>query len=138
MSCVNADCEAERKGWVTVLDMQGNEKHAQSARLIEQDSGRRFIRLESEDALDWFDANGARAGMTLTPQLHDMLAAVPRGFVIYLFPPGQQCFRPHMDREVSFLHRYPRGRTYEHVNHKDFEEDFNESADRVGVLQQRG
>ena len=137
MTCQNVNCEAERKGWVTVLDVQGDEKAAISARYIEQDSGKRFIKLHADDALGWFDKHAAEEGVTLTPRLHDMIAAMPRTFVIYLFFPGQSCFKPHLDREVVFTHEV-NGRRRVHARPADWNEHFNEEAYRVNRERQKG
>jgi len=136
MSCVNANCEAERKGWVTVLDVQGDAKHAKAARWIEGDSGRQFTRLDPETAIEWIDSHGEGRGITLTPELLNLIAATPRGMAIYLFPPHQQCFRLHKDREVTFVHQRGNDKRV-HINPLDFNEDFNESAYEAGVLRQR-
>lgn len=133
MTCQNAHCDAEANGWVSALDVHGNEKHAQAARLIENDSGKRFIKLRAEDALDWFAKHGDTEGVTLTPRLHDMIAACPRSFVLYLFPPGQACFKRHLDREVVFSHG-----ARIHERFEDYREDWDETADRVNRLIRAG
>ena len=138
MSCQNANCENERKGWVTVLNVQGDAQHAVAARFLEQDSGRRYIKLAPDDAADWFAVHGADAGMTLTPRLQDLIAAAPSGFLLYLFPPGQPCFRRHLDREVVFQHAGARGAKRLFENPRDFNESHNEEADKVNLLRQRG
>ena len=138
MSCQNANCENERKGWVTVLNVAGDEKHAAAARLIEQDSGKKYLKLDPDAALEWLAVHGADYGMTLTPRLHDLITACPRGFLLYLFPPGQPCFKRHLDREVSFAHRTPRGVVRVHERPLDFNEHHNEVAYAINQERQRG
>ena len=138
MSCQNANCENERNGWVTVLNVAGDEKHTAAARLIEQDSGKNYLKLDPEGAIEWVAVHGTDYGITLTPRLHDLIAACPRGFLLYLFPPGQACFKRHLDREVVFAHRTPRGVVRVHARPLDFNEHHNEEAYRINLERQRG
>ena len=151
MSCQDAHCEAQRDGWVTVLDPE-DEKHARYMRWIEGDQGRHYIKLRSATAAEWVLAYGASRGVTdHSGKLAEVLSNTPPGLVVYLFPPGQQCFKPHIDREVVFRketgisQRAGMGSRfvatqegYVHANPHDFTEDMNETAYRANVLRQRG
>ena len=137
MSCVNAHCDAERNGWVTVLDPTV-EKHVKAANWIKNDTGRRYIELDSADAVDWVVQNGRQQGITDDEgKLIGILQRTPPGMVVFIFPPGQQCFRPHLDREVVFVHQTPR-ETRVHTRPVDWNEHFNEEADRLNRVIQRG
>lgn len=137
MTCKDADCEAERKGWVMVLDVEGDAKQAEGARRIERDSGRKFVKLDPLHALDWLTANGADHGITVTPELHNLIAATPSGRVMFLFPPGQACFRQHLDREVVFVHQKGSDKRI-HARPTDFNEHFNIEADKINRLIKAG
>jgi hypothetical protein len=134
MSCGDVRCAAQRDGWLTTLDPEDG-KHVAMMRWIEGDSGRKFFKLHSEDAAEWVARYGATKGITdHAGTLAGILQRTPPGLVSYLFPPGQQCFRPHIDREVTFSHVTPRS-NYVHATPKDWEEDMEETADAVGVLE---
>ena len=135
-SCLDVHCEAEANGWITVLD-PSVEKHASAMRWIKGDQGRRFIELRSEDALEYV-TNHADTGFTGNAvKLTEVLKRTPPGMVVFIFYPGQQCFRPHLDREVVFAHQ-TKARVYTHANDKDFKEHFDQEADRVNRMVQRG
>lgn len=145
MTCVEAHCEHERTGWAVVLDPT-TEKHAKAARWIEGDSGREFVKLAAESALDWLVGHGHEKGITLTPALRQLIARTPPGMLVFLFPPGQQCFRPHLDREVVFAHqRVGIAGGAEHVvgarvhtRAEDYIEHWNDESYRVNKLLRRG
>jgi hypothetical protein len=138
MSCRDAGCENERSGWAVVLDPD-DAKHAGAMRFIEGNSGRRFIKLGSDDAADWIANHAAAQGVTDNAgRLATLVANTAPGLVIYVFPPGQQCFRIHVDREVQFTHRDRRGVMRLHDRPVDFNEHMNEEGDRVNRLLQRG
>lgn len=137
MTCQQANCEAERIGWVMVLDVYGDEKHRKGAEFIEQDGGRRYFKATSDTALEWLDARGAASGITVTPRLRNLLAAAPRGMVVYLFPPGQPCFKPHLDREVGFIHQQGDAKRV-HQRFEDYAEHWNEERYRVNRMLQKG
>lgn len=137
MSCQNAGCEQERDGWAMVLD-PSQEKHRKAIDFIEKDSGRKYLLMRSEDAANTIAHIGHTLDITHVQALREVAERTPPGMLLYVFSRGQQCFRRHLDREVAFIHRQPRGQVYVHANHKDFEEDFNITADAVGVLAQRG
>lgn len=136
MTCVEAHCAAEANGWVSVLD-PANAQHAASIKYITDDSGRRYLLLRSGDALEHLEARGDVAGITVTPALRTLLERTPAGFLVFLFFPGQQCFRPHLDREVLFAHQQ-RDQVRIHTRPLDFNEQFNEEGDRVNELLKRG
>lgn len=136
MTCVEAHCAQEREGWVTILDA-ADETHQGMAKLIREESGRRYHEVRSEDALEFVDAHGARIGMVNLEPLKAVLERTPPGFLVFIFPPGQACFRSHLDREVIFVHEQGAMKRV-HTRPQDFNEDFNETADRVNTLLQRG
>lgn len=138
MSCQNAHCEAERDGWVTVLDPE-NAKHASALRWLRGDQGRRFLQLRSEDAAEYISNHGASQGITDDAgKLARLIARTPPGLLLLVFYPGQPCLRPHIDREVIFTHSTRRGGVRVHERPLDFNESMNEQAYAVGVLEQRG
>lgn len=132
MTCEEAKCEANSKGWFSILNVQDAE-HAQMATWIKQHSRRRFWEWDSTHALDQALILQARGEMTVTPDLHEVLLNLAAGLIVFAFPPGQQCFTQHLDREVVFLHN-----RYRHVNGRDFNEDMNEQADKVNTALGRG
>lgn len=136
MTCREADCPNEANGWAVVIDPT-DEKLASAARWIEGDSGRKYLKLRSEDALDEVVNHGGLLGLTLTAGLLTLLRNTPAGMIVFLFPPGQQCFKPHLDREVVFAHQ--RGeRSFIHERPLDFNEDFNIEADKINRALRRG
>lgn len=136
MTCVEANCANERNGWVTVLD-PSDPKHAKGANWIREDQGRHYIDLRSEDALEYLDAYGAGIGV-VGGNLRGIVERTPPGMLIFIFPPGQQCFRPHLDREVAFVHRDSRGGERVHTRPVDWNEHMNIEGDRVNQMRQRG
>lgn len=137
MSCVNANCENERNGWATVLDPE-NDAHAKALRWMHGDQGRRFVELRSEEAAEWVANHGAAQGITdAEGKLATLLSNTPPGLLVLLFPPGQQCFKPHLDREVVFRHATPRA-VRVHERFEDYREHWDEEADRVNRMVQRG
>lgn len=136
MTCENANCEAHRKGWVSVLDVT-TEDGAWQATFIKERSGRKFYEWSGTNALEEALKLQASGDITVTEPLRAMLAQLAPGLVVFVFPPGQQCFRIHEDREVKF-HHVTRAGAYEHANGRDFNEDSNETADRLHILRQRG
>lgn len=138
MSCVDAYCENERNGWVMVLD-PNNAKHASALRWIHGDSGRKFVSVRSEEAADYFANHGAAQGITDTEgRLADLISRTPPGLIVLAFPPHQQCFQPHVDREVVFAHRDARANLRIHERFPDYREHWDEEADRVNRMVQRG
>lgn len=150
MSCSDANCQQKEHGWATVLDPE-NAEHVKAARWIEGDSGRRYLKLASESALEYLVNHQESLGLTITESLFTLLERTPAGMLVFLFYPGQQCFRPHLDREVAFVHRtgilvrgamhpvfQPTGGARMHVRPRDFNEHFNEEADRVNEAVKRG
>lgn len=135
-SCQDVRCENERNGWAMVLDPE-DAKHRGAMDFIEKDAGRRYLKVKSEEAAGLLARIGGQLDIASLGQLRGIVERTPPGLMVYLFPAGQQCFKAHVDREVEFVHVKPRSR-YVHVNPKDYIEDFNESADAVGVLRQRG
>lgn len=136
MSCQNANCVAYREGWVSVLDTT-NDQMAGAANWIKRFSGRKFYEWDGAHALEEAMREQALGRLTVTPELQAMLTGLAAEMVVFYFFPGQQCFREHLDREVKFHHVQP-GHIYEHVNGRDFNEDANETADRLHILRQRG
>lgn len=133
MTCVNADCEAERLGWMMVLD-PANEKHRGAALFIEQDSGRRYIRFLASEAEEQI-AHGEGWGVNLS-RIREVITRAMPSMLVYVFPPGQQCFKRHLDREVIFTHA-TRARLVSH-SPRGFNEHMNEEAERINELRNRG
>ena len=136
MTCREAKCQNEAKGWAVVLD-PSNEKHAAMARYIEGNSGRQFIMQRSEDALDYFVNHGVARGIVVDDVLLGLLRRTAPGMFVYVFPPGQQCFTRHQDREVVFSHESGGSRRV-HTRPLDFNEDYNIEADGIRRMVQRG
>lgn len=142
MSCANADCQASRNGWITPLDSMNNVQHAQLARTLEQVclpvgtphpdvTRRRYVKLTAEEAPAWMVQHATDMG--LSAEAFTIAENAAPGSFLYVFPPGQNCFRQHMDRDVVFAHN-----AYVHTRPLDFNEDFNEHAYRVEQLARRG
>ena len=132
MTCSDALCPNRLNGWATVLDPH-NAEHAKTATWIKDKSKRRYLELQSLGALRYLDKYGARDGITLTVGLSDLLRRTPKGMLVFLFPPGQECFRHHLDREVTFLHD-----RYVHTRPRDFNEDHNERRYEFARMKERG
>lgn len=132
MTCEEAHCEANAKGWFTVLDVATAE-HATLATWIKTRSRRTFWEWDGAHALEEALRLQSRGELTVTPDLQQMLTGLAPALRVFCFPPGQQCLTRHLDREVVFQHN-----AYVHANGRDFNEDQNETAERLGVLRQRG
>lgn len=117
MTCQEARCPNYEHGWVTVLD-PANPQHQKAAHDIRTRLGRRFIEFPSEEAGEHLDGEGID---------------LPGGLLVFKFYAGQQCFKAHEDREVVFSHD-----RRIHVNPRDFNEDFNETVDRIATARGRG
>lgn len=132
MTCREAGCAAEREGWVMVLD-PANDAHARAATSIKDNSGRQFVELRSESAAGELQGRAGALGIVETAPLLAIIGRTPPGMLVFVFPPGQQCFRLHQDREVVFAHNQ-----YIHQSPAGFNEDFNIEADRINRAIQRG
>ena len=133
MSCANAGCAAYRHGWLCVLDVSSDTGAGQAA-WIKQGSGRRFYEWPASSALeDALRVEAATGDISVTTELRALLTGLAPGLVVFAFPPRQQCFREHLDREVKLYH----GR-YEHVKAQDWIEDYNQQADAVNTARERG
>lgn len=130
MSCENAGCVQNREGWYSVLDV-ATDDGAWMATWIKERSGRRFYEWRSEDALLEIAKN--TDDFTLTPELTQFLMGLRPGLVLFAFPPGQRCFRAHLDREVVFTHK-----KYVEQNPIFWNESWNESAYKVNEAKKRG
>lgn len=130
MSCQNANCEPHLKGWFTVLDVT-SENGARLATWIKEQSRRRFYEWRSEEA--FMEANKNVADFSITPEFAQFLMGLRPGLVVFAFPPGQRCFRQHLDREVIFT-----GRGYTFEKPREFNEAWNESADSINEAKKRG
>lgn len=137
MSCQNSDCEQERNGWLMVLDPD-NAKHRDAMDFIVNDSGRRYFKVASEQAIDALARLGDQLDVVNLDQVKAIAGRTPPGMVLFVFARHQQCFRQHVDREVEFVHRTARGTERVHERPVDFNEHVNEEAYRAGVLRQRG
>ena len=127
MTCVNANCLNERNGWVIVLDPT-NDKHIGAEKFIEQDSGRKYARILARDGAAYIDKHGAGLGVDLVHLRQVVARALPL-FIVHVFPPGQQCFVRHLDREIHFSVA-TRERERVHSKPLEWNEDFNGAADR--------
>jgi hypothetical protein len=127
MSCQNANCASERNGWVMVLDLT-DKKHADAAKAIETESGKRFAKFLVRDAEDEIERHGGGWGVDLAHLRQVVGNALPE-MVAYVFFPGQACLKGHLDREVVFT-RESREGAVTHSKPLDWNEDVNESAFR--------
>lgn len=132
MSCREAGCEAEARGWFMVLDTS-DEEHAEFATWVKDRSGRRFFEWVAPYAVEEALRREASGDLTVTPELRAMLESLAPGMAVFAFPAGQTCFKAHTDREVVFTHN-----RYVHANGRDYNEDMNETAYRLGKLRQVG
>ena len=131
MTCADANCQNRASGWATVLDPTDT-AGAKQATMIDG-SGRRFIKLESATAEAYLAKHAKQIGVTVTPHLRELLQRTPAGMLVFLFPPGQECFKRHLDREVTFLHD-----RRVHEKPRDFTEDHNEGMYAFWRRKQRG
>lgn len=134
MTCVNANCEAERDGWMMAFDTD-NAKHRGAIDYIENDSGRVFVSFRARDAAGEIDRRGSEWGVDLL-RLRELISRALPDFLIYVFPPHQQCFKRHLDREVHFT-AATRERLVKH-SPLGFNEAHNEAAYRITELRRRG
>ena len=132
MSCVNAKCEQNAKGWFSVLDVS-TEDGAWMAEWIKERSGRRYYEWMSETALEEAARRETSGDLIVTPELMAFLGGLRPGLVVFAFPSGQRCFRAHLDREVVF-----KGRGYTFEKPREWNEAWNESADKVNEAKRRG
>lgn len=116
MKCLEAHCPDYENGWATIVD-ESSDLGKQQAHYIRRESGRGFKEYSSENAAVEF------------PQF----SSLPPGLSVFIFAPGQKCFRVHADREVQFLHD-----GYEHVRPREFNESFNEQAFKVVEARKHG
>lgn len=124
MTCKEAGCEDFEHGWVGVYD-ERSDLGARQAHYIRRESGRHFRELRSEEVPE------------LLPELLQLLPALAPGLTVFMFAPGQRCFRQHLDREVKFFKRTALG-AREHDLPRDWQEDFNETAYQAQRLVERG
>ena len=119
------------------LDPEHNEDHQRAARDIDN-SGRRFIRLAIEEAMPYFEKHQDDLKIVNLEDMRAKMMRVPTGHWVWVFPPGQQCFKIHQDREVQFLHRdqvSARTRLHEPLG---FNEHENEELYKVYRARERG
>jgi acetylornithine deacetylase/succinyl-diaminopimelate desuccinylase-like protein len=116
MKCLEAQCPDYENGWASIID-ESSDLGKKQAHYIRAESGRGFKEYSSENAAIEF------------PQM----ASLAPGLSVFIFAPGQKCFRNHLDREVQFFHG-----EREHVRPKDFNEDMTESAYAVVRSRERG
>lgn len=136
MSCAEANCSAHAQGWFSVLDM-GTDAGAKTAQWIRTASGRRFWEWQGANALDEALRRQNSGDLVATPELRAMLTSLGPGMTVFCFPPGQRCFKQHLDREVKFLHQTPIG-VREHVRPRDWNESHNEEAYKINRMRERG
>ena len=161
MTCAEAGCVAHRDGWFMPLNVEGDADDAAFATWIKAKSRRRFFEWRAPGALEEALRRQAAGDLTVMPALRTMLEGLAPGMLVFVFPPGQRCFRQHLDREVVFKHErghmrdvpsstrtargvktklirrfVAAGQSRIHANGRDFNEHQNEAAYRVGVLRQ--
>ena len=124
MSCREAHCEQYEKGWISTMNPADPDHAILIDWLRRRQSGREFREYPSEEALAY-----------LPPCNENII--LPPGLIVFLFEPGQQCFREHEDREVVFSHT-KRGQRRIHAAPRDFNEHFNEEAYSVQRARERG
>ena len=132
MTCANANCAQYLEGWYSVLDVDTDDG-AWMATWIKERSGRRFYEWLSETALEEALRRQTSGDMNVTPELAQFLTGLRPGLVVFAFPKGQRCFRQHLDREVVF-----KGRGYTFEQPREWNEAWNESADKVNTAKKRG
>lgn len=120
MTCREANCSQYENGWMTILD-ESTEQGAAGAHYIRTESGRRYIAFASEEATNHLGAAGLK---------------IAAGMTVFKFYPGQECFREHADREVVFSHHQGERRRIH--TPRDFNEHFNESAQKAVEAAERG
>lgn len=133
MACADADCDNWRNGFVIVLDPT-DEHHRSMCRAIET-SGRRYARLVASTAAGYIDRDGANWGVDLV-HLREVVGRALPHMLAYVFPPGQQCFKQHRDREVHFLN-VTRDRIQTH-SPLGYNEHWNQEMDQIARVIQRG
>lgn len=109
-TCKEVDCPHYLMGFKTTLDE---------------------TREDMKDAADWIRH---KSGLHFTEN-HDV-----EGLTVFLFPPGQQCFREHLQPtgKPGKLTRRNEGGVYRFTRPKDFNEAMNEEAYAVERLRKRG
>lgn len=153
MSCQDADCANYHNGWMMVLN-PAEEDHRAICEWIREASGRRYIEHASGEAIVAIEKRVAAGdlGMTLSPMLRETLERTPPGMVVFIFPPGQQCFKGHLDREVVFAHQrgrqrgrdlagslfVPAGARRIHTRFEDFREHQNDESYKLARARERG
>ena len=124
MNCREAKCEQSERGWVSVLDPINPDHAVMIDWLRRGRSGREFREYPSEEAAAYL------------PSGNDNIT-FPPGLVVFLFVPGQQCFRIHGDREVVFAHEKD-GQRQVHARPRDWNEHFNDESYSVQRARERG
>ena len=99
-SCKDVDCPHYLLGFKTSLDE---------------------TREDMRDAADWIRH---KSGLHFTEQ-HDV-----EGLTVFIFPPGQRCFREHMEPtgKPGKLSKKTEGEVYKFTRGQDFNESMNEDA----------
>jgi len=113
-ACEDVGCDQWRYGWETVCDELGDPMAVKVAMLIRSGQTGRDFR-ETRGTVD--------GGRVVT---------------VFVFSPGQRCFREHRTRPGRLL-VHQRGRVArEHVSLADLAEDYTEHAGRLAEQRERG
>ena len=109
-TCRDVDCPHYLMGWKTMLD--------------ETDE-------RMKDGADWIRF---RSGLAFT-ESHDV-----EGLTVFVFPPGQRCFREHMEPtgKPGKLSKRTTDGVYQFTRPQDFNESMNEEADQARRVLERG
>lgn len=117
VTCADADCDAHRLGWKSLID-ERTALGQRQAHYIRRESGRKFTEERQGDGLTAFS-----------------------------FEPGQKCFAEHKGRNMRperFVERggdhrgNPTGQRREHKRPDDWVESFEENQDRLKTIAERG
>jgi hypothetical protein len=136
MTCGEAECEARSKGWMMIFDPKV-EMQQEFAQWIRGQSGREYYEGTTPGCLDWLVNNRDKLGINVTADLLQTLQNTPAGWDVFIFPPGQQCFKIHKDREVTFAATSAAGKRI-HTRPLDFNEHMNEESGKYQRIKERG
>lgn len=131
VDCRTARCPDYEHGWRTHLDVEHSPKAAELAEWIRHQSGRRY-----REGWTTTDADGT---------VNFIEGARPPGeTAVFVFPPGQECFRPHTvnDGPIDLLVSRGDWRRSEpirrHTRPADWVEDCAEAVDRFNQQRKKG
>lgn len=128
-TCAEADCDARRHGWRTVVDERTDLGMSQAA----------YVRHEC--VADSLAASPAGRG-----RRRYIESRSPEGLTVFTFAAGQQCFAQHrvsLERPELYIvrggdWRQNLGLVRRHTQAEHWVEDFATNQDRIKALRQRG